>query len=735
MLDTDQDLIRSSVWPHAHPQPTPDHLAYIVYTSGSTGRPKGVEVEHRALVNYVLAIANCFEIEPGDRVLHYLPISFDAALEEIFPFLSRGATLGAHPTPRELVPRELLELSQQYGVNYLHLSPQVVNQVFDELEDEKTTHFPLKAMLTGGDACSLDKLNRFLVSNKSGIRFFSAYGLSETCITSTLFEPQLGSPVTRCRSVPIGRPIANTQVYVLDQHLQPVPIGVRGEIYIGGLGLARGYRDRPQLNQEKFVADPFRSSTAARLFRTGDTGRFLPDGTLEFLGRSDDQVKIRSYRVELGEIEMALGTHPDVEQAVVAAPQAHHSTRRLVGYIIPQRGNRPTTAELREFLLQLLPVHMVPRQFVTLETFPLTASGKVDRRALPTPATDPDARQCVAPRTPVEAALVIIWQDILRAERVGVEDNFFELGGDSLLVLQMIVRARKAGVFLTPKQLFLHQTIAELALVASDVEAPDGDEDCLVPIRTGDQRPPLFCIHPGGGTVFCYRELARHLPADQPVYGLQARGMDGLTPPLESVAAMADHYADLIRSVQPQGPYQLCGWSSGGIIAYEIARRLDLDEQRLIMIDTGIPNPGDELGEDDLTTVLMTMFPGEDAERIERMRGLSHEEQLEYFREQAERAGQVVPGLDAAYLHFAYEVFKAGANAMLAYRPSAYEGNIRLVRGNSDATPLHKDPLLGWGPWARGGVEVLPIEGDHIALFESPTVEKLGAIISAQLLR
>jgi thioesterase domain-containing protein len=449
-------------------------------------------------------------------------------------------------------------------------------------------------------------------------------------------------------------------------------------------------------------------------------------------------VKIRSYRIELGEVAAALSEHPAIQQAVVTVREDRPSVKRLVAYVIPATDVPPAaTAEIQEFLRARLPVHMVPHQYVTLEQFPLTAGGKIDRGALPPPVNGDPAARFVAPSTPREETLAAIWVDVLRVERVGVHDNFFELGGDSLLGLQMIARARKSGIVLVPKQLFLHQTIAELALTAATSTEDDaGAESCLVPIQIGGERRPLFCIHPGGGTVFCYLELARHLPNDQPVYGLQAQGIDGLLAPHGSVKEMACHYVELIRTIQPHGPYQLCGWSSGGIIAYEMARLLEAQGVaigRLLLIDTGLPTPGNELGEDDLNSVLLAMFPGESQERIERMRQLPPEEQLAYFREQAERAQQVVAGIDDTFLHYAYEVFKAGAQAMLQYRPASFSGKVVLVRGNPDATPLHKDPLLGWGAWVDGGVEVRPIAGDHITMLQSPTVERLAAIIESYL--
>jgi amino acid adenylation domain-containing protein/non-ribosomal peptide synthase protein (TIGR01720 family) len=473
------------------PNNAPGSLAYVIYTSGSTGEPKGVEVVREALAHHALAMVERLGLDSSDRVLQYLSPSFDASAEEIFPTLIAGATLWIHPRPQELTGREALELVRSQGITVLHIPPPLWHQFVDELESERArglgAPLPLKAFMTGGDAASPERLARWR-DLTGGSKFLFLYGVTEATITNTLYEPAGDSPAP-LRRVPIGRPIANTQAYVLDPQLQPVPMGVPGELYLGGAGLARGYRNQPELTAEKFIPHPFDHTPGRRLYRTGDLVRRLPDGNLEFLGRVDHQVKVRGYRIELGEIEAALAAHPDVAEVAVVAREDQPGQKRLVAYIVPRGVS--AAASWREFLRARLPEHLLPSAFVELEALPRTSAGKLDRRALPAPdASRPDLQSTyVAPRTPTEAKLAEIWAGVLGIDRVGIHDNFFELGGDSIQSIQMISRAGAAGLHLTPKQLFQHQTIAELAAVASQERAvaaeqgPVTGELVLTPIQ------------------------------------------------------------------------------------------------------------------------------------------------------------------------------------------------------------------------------------------------------------
>jgi amino acid adenylation domain-containing protein/non-ribosomal peptide synthase protein (TIGR01720 family) len=457
----------------------PDQLAYVLYTSGSTGRPKGVEVEHRGLVNHALEFAHRIGLAPGDRILQYLSVSFDAAAEEIFPALAVGAAIAMHPRPVELSGRELLDWSRRQGVNVLHVTPPVWLSLVDELGlvgPAAAAH--LKTVIVGGDSVRRADLQRWRRLTADRIPLYLAYGVTEATITSTLFDSRETAAPSSSPFAPIGRPLANTRAYVLDEFGQPVPIGVPGELYLGGVGIARGYRNRPQLTAERFVPDSCSRDPVARMYRTGDRARLLHDGTLEFLGRLDQQVKVRGFRIEPAEIACALKEHPNVAEAVVIAIGNAHDEKQLVAYVAHEQKSPPNSTELREFLAARLPAHLVPASIVVLRELPRLPGGKLDRRSLPLPRVETtNGRATVPPRNDTERILTKIWAEVLGRGQVGIHDNFFSIGGDSIRSIQVISRAAAAGLRFTPKQLFQHQTIAELAPVArreADLRAEQG---------------------------------------------------------------------------------------------------------------------------------------------------------------------------------------------------------------------------------------------------------------------
>jgi amino acid adenylation domain-containing protein/non-ribosomal peptide synthase protein (TIGR01720 family) len=438
----------------------PGNLAYAMYTSGSTGRPKGVLVEHRSVVRLVCG-TDYIELDKTDVVAQFASVSFDAATFEIWGALLNGATL-ALAAPDVPSVEDLGVFLADAGVTVLWLTA----GMFHEVVDSGVEYLGgLRWLLAGGDVLSPAHCARVLETHP-GIRLVNGYGPTEGTTFTTCHR--ITAPVTG--PVPIGRPIANTRVYVLDHDLNPVPVGVPGELFIGGAGLARGYLCRPGLTAERFVASPW----GERLYRTGDLVRRRSDGTLDFLGRRDEQVKIRGFRVELGEIEAALHAHPDIADAVVVALTGDAGHKRLVAYVVPA-GVVPDAKELREFLGTRLPDYLIPSGFVTLDRLPLNPNGKVDRGALPDPEPATSAEIYVAPRNDVEETLAQVWSDVLAVERVGVHDNFFDLGGDSILSLQVVARARRAGLRLTSKALFLRQTIARLANDVT-VDAPTGPD-------------------------------------------------------------------------------------------------------------------------------------------------------------------------------------------------------------------------------------------------------------------
>ncbi|HSF41609.1 MAG TPA: amino acid adenylation domain-containing protein [Thermoanaerobaculia bacterium] len=456
-----------------------EHAAYVIYTSGSLGRPKGVQVRHGALANFARAIVQAGGIGPGERMFLFAPLAFDASALQIFPPLISGAALVLERHPGRLEPREILDLCERQGVTVLDLPAAVWRQWIEEMADRGERILPrVGTFFTGGESLTAEKLRSWARLPARPARLLSSYGPTEATVTTTLVGVESDAVLSlRWEKIPLGRPLPGTRLHLLDRNRRPVPVGVPGEIFIGGAGVARGYLGRPELTAEAFVPVPESAAPGERLYRTGDLARWLPDGNLEFLGRADHQVKIRGFRVELGEIEGLLARHPALREAVVAAPEEASGTRRLVAYVVPEPGEAPAVSELRAYLAQALPDFMVPTAFMALDALPLLPSGKVDRRALPAPEAARLERSAsfVDPRDPLEQVLADIWAQVLKVERVGAFDNFFELGGHSLMATQALARIRQAfEIELQLRSLFEEPTVAGLAAVLRN--SPDADK-------------------------------------------------------------------------------------------------------------------------------------------------------------------------------------------------------------------------------------------------------------------
>ncbi|MBD2520503.1 amino acid adenylation domain-containing protein, partial [Nostoc sp. FACHB-973] len=468
-LDTDWLLIKQANQDNLNSTASSENLSYVIYTSGSTGTPKGVSVTHQA-VNRLVFNTNYIQLTADDHIAQAANIAFDAATFEIWGALLSGAKLVIITKSVLLSPPEFAANIRSQKVSVLFLTTAFFNQLASFAPQAFSC---LRYLLFGGEAVD-PKWVLEVLDKGAPQQLLHVYGPTEnTTFSSWYLVENLPSTAT---TIPIGQAISNTQIYILDQSLQPVPVGVAGELHIGGAGLARGYLNRPDLTQEKFIPNPFDKSLVkgekSKLYKTGDLVRYLPDGNIEYLGRIDNQVKIRGFRIELGEIEAALSQHPDVQASCVIARVDIPGTKRLVGYIVPKAQITPTVSELRSFLKEKLPDYMVPSVIVILESLPLTPNGKIDRRALPAPESRVGIETTlVAPRNPIEEKLAEIWAQVLRVESIGIDDNFFELGGDSILSIQIITRAKLAGIELTVKQLFANQTIAQLATVAGTTKA------------------------------------------------------------------------------------------------------------------------------------------------------------------------------------------------------------------------------------------------------------------------
>jgi amino acid adenylation domain-containing protein len=716
---------------------SPENLAYVIYTSGSTGQPKGVLVSHDSITSHCWNAQRHFELNSGDVVLQFASLSFDVSLEEILPTLIVGARLVVMGT-NVWHPAELHRKISEFGLTVLNLPTAYWQELAREWAcvPELGPNIQPRLFIVGGETMSPDALKLWQQAPVNSIRLVNAYGQTETTITATAFDiVSRPGENTTYQLVPIGRPLANRAIYVLDQHNNPVPIGVHGHLHIGGDGLARGYLNQPDLTAETFIPDPFRSEPGARMYKTGDLARYRPDGNVEFLGRADHQVKIRGFRIELREIEAALGQHPAVREAVVMAREDTPGEKRLVAYVVAES----TADELRRFLNDKLPEYMVPAVFVLLDTLPLLSNGKINRRALPAPERSrPELEKAfVAPRDDLELELVHIWEEVLGVRPVGVRDNFFELGGHSLLAVRLFaVIEKRLGKKLPLTSVFQGASVEHLASILRQQAAP-GPHCSLVAIQPGGNKRPLFLVHPAGGHVFPYVHLAQFMDSDQPCYGLQARGLEDGEDPHARIEDMAAYYIQALQTLQPTGPYRLGGWSMGGVVAFEMAQQLHAQGQRvalLALLDGRIPTPDETFPEDDSEAIsLVERYFGISFGPMESLAQLPKDEQLGFVLELAKSAGLVPAELGVSQARRFVEHVRSDLRAAQNYGLRLYPGRITFFKASETLAGTTADPTLGWSEWASGGVEVHIVPGNHANLMYEPHVEVLAKKLTACL--
>ncbi len=722
---------------------TSAHLAYIIYTSGSTGRPKGVMVEHRALCNRLWCGQRQFPLEPDDRFLQSAPITFDPSIWQQFAPWLAGACSVLVPPEASRDPEALAELIVEAGVTTVNV---VVSLLRPLLEQSAVDRWRVRRIFTGAEALPRD-LQQW-VSLRTSAELYNLYGPTET--TVDVFHLRCGGEVGSS-IVPIGRPQGNVVAYLVDGDLRPVPIGAVGELLIGGPSVARGYLRRPGLTAEKFVPNPF-GRGGARLYRTGDRARYLPDGVVEFVGRSDEQVKLRGFRIELGEIEARLLEHAGVAKAVVVARGSGVEDRRLVAYYTVTDGAGDVSAkELRARLSAALPEHMVPSAFVRLEALPLTPNGKLDRKALPAPDGEAvRARDYEAPQGELEETLATVWAELLGVPRIGRHDHFLELGGHSLLTVALIERLRRLGLGTEIRTLFESPILEELARRISSTHDPDTHR--AIPVRRTGSELPIFFVPTGLGDHRYVPELARELEPAVPVYALPWE--IGHEEPAVTLEVMAARVVPFIQAVQPRGPYRLAGYSSGGLLAYAITQHLLAAGETVSfigLIDVSVPvSSPDHATSISAKQMLLEHLRGKlgtDAaarDHKDRIEALAAELSLLELAREGLRLGVLEDITDAHGWAQIWERIRTFDHAAMRYQPPALPVAVHLFQSTEKdregeaagaVRPEQDDPTLGWGRVLPiSSVHRILVPGNHLTMMAEPTHRTtLGALLSEAL--
>jgi amino acid adenylation domain-containing protein len=712
---------RDAVTSLSTPSVGADALAYVMFTSGSTGRPKGVKVLHRGVVRLVKDV-DYVQLNSSTRILHLASPAFDAATFEIWGPLLNGGQCVLSPTRIPSIS-ELGHMLLAFSIDTLWLTATWFNAIVDE---DPAALSPVRQLLIGGEALSVPHVQMALRALPE-TTIINGYGPTEgTTFTCTYCIPRDLHP--DARSVPIGRPISNTAVYILDALLRQTPPGVPGELCIGGDGLAQGYLGDPVLTEERFIANPFSERSGDRLYRTGDRVRLLPSGHIDFLGRMDRQLKIRGFRVEPGEIEHILRQHPEILDARVTSREAGTGRTELVAYVLPTVEAPVTLDSLKEYLARQLPEHMVPAHFVSLPEFPRTSTGKIDSNALPVPSSivPCDASPYVPPRTDVEIRVSKIWAQLLGIKKLGVRDSFFELGGYSLLAVRLVAQLESAfGVSLPLAVLFDSPTIEALAerIQRSRLSA---FRSTVIPLKDEGDTGPFFCVPPAGSSVYHFSELLQRMPPSISFYGIQALGLEAGERPQFRVEDMATRYIADIQEVQPTGPYYLGGRCFGAFVAYEMAQQLTAKGETvalLVLMDPSAP-PG---------------IPRDVSYYVRR---------AGYFK----RRGRLIPAvcrhLQARLLdvwrlwirrYFGNQHARRLARAEAAhrraqgsYRPAPYPGRTAFLGAKADYHP--EDPRALWKNLTAGDFELHLVPGDHRTITQEPNLSAFAKALEALIL-
>ncbi len=747
------------------------NAAYMLYTSGSTGRPKLAINTHGGILNRILWMQETFHLSEIDKILQTAPYTFDVSVGEFFWPLLTGATLVVAEPNAHKDPVYIANIIQSHKITIIQFVPAMLELFLSDIDKDKCRS--LRYIICGGETLTKTLHDHFF--SILSTELYNSYGPTEAAIAVTYFRCDKNRPIETV-GVSIGRPIANTKIYILNSHLDLLPEGVPGELYIGGVQVGLGYHNQPKLTKEKFIPNPFDSAHDSRLYRTGDLAKWQPDGNIEFLGRIDHQVKIRGFRIELGEIESTLSEHPSIRQAIVLARKNKEKNQFLSGYIVFEERRPLGIFEIRSYLEQFLPDYMIPANFIYLEKFPLTPNGKIDRKRLLEINNVEMGLDYQAPQTNLQRRLCEIWKNILPANRIGVNDNFFVLGGHSLLVPELIRQiSDEIGVKISFASMYENMTIAELAREIKLIKKTSPNEiesnhmndsrslENILTLQSGNSNyfSPIFFLHPPIGSIGYLINLVKHLNPDQPCFGIQSPAFNGVSEPFDDMGKMVTSYLKGVRSVQPDGSFMFIGHSSGAFIAYEMALQFQNEGLKVPLFVT-IDEPAPSFGEQ-TENPLMELFKqenlGDSPEALYFTAwavGLAHSKELPFSLNQlcevakAERydlvtnflktAGFIPENANNKMVDMILKMYANHSTAEENYRKSLrnestklkYKGHSVLIRCTEDTTyegfgiteAADTSECAGWDEFCEGPIDVIGVPGaNHITMIIEPYVK------------
>ncbi|MEU1981377.1 amino acid adenylation domain-containing protein [Nocardia sp. NPDC019395] len=705
----------------------PHNIAYVLFTSGSTGRPKGVAVPHRAVLNQLHWIIDTYALTPADTILQKTPATFDVSVWELFATLAVGARMVVARPDGHTDPAYLAETIAERQITVTSFVPSMLAAFSDATPADSLPS--LRALLVGGEAFGAEVVATAR-HTLPDVDLHNLYGPTEFTLHATahaVTDADTGS-------VPMGAPVWNVRAYVLDALLRPVPPGVAGDLYLTGTQIARGYHARPGLTAERFVPDPY--ATGQCMYRTGDLARHRRDGELEYLGRTDFQVKLRGLRIELGEIEAVLAEHPTVSRAITAV-RTTTAGDQLVGYLVPATGATLDTAAVLAHAATELPGYMVPSTVMVLDTVPLTASGKLDRSRLPEPVLA--VGEYREPSSWLEGEVVRAYGQVLGMDRVGADDDFYALGGNSLKSVQVVSELKKELHYEVPVSWILSDPRPADLAKRIETGMASGHEDTgpaafgfdvLLPIRTSGDRAPLFCIHPASGLAWSYHTLSQYLSENRPIYGIQAPQISGETPGPGTIGEIAERYADEIRSVQPHGPYHLLGWSLGGVIAHAVAARIRADGEQVALLAV-LDAEVDSIATESVSTVTA----GELVSNLGPVLGIDFVHDDATAEEAADLIQQYLGdsiAIDAAMIERMTDAYNQSVRAAAAWKPPMLDGDMVYFTATTD----RRDDATGHRGWERvvaGHISNFDIDSAHLAMTEPAAIAQITRILNGLL--